>query len=322
MPRGAVDVSCIETNTQILGGKLRLSWPVLVAPTSYQKLAHIAGELDSARAAAAMDTVFVASMAMSYTSEDVACAVDAVAGAAGPALRWQQLYFLNDKVKMMNFVRRVEEHGYSALVVTIDAAVGGLREHAARAGFKFPHDVMWANLGLWPANWNVSAAQVSCTATWQDIKQLCKETRLPIIVKGVMCGADAVTAARCGAAGVIVSNHGGRQLDQCPSTASMLPFICAALRAAGLEASCDVFVDGGIRRGSDVVKAISLGAKAVLIGRPVVWGISCGGCDGALKVLDILKRELRTSMALCGCRSIEEVTSSVLARNHATYTGN
>lgn len=139
--------------------------------------------------------------------------------------------------------------------MTLDGAVGGVRNRGAKAGFKFPSTVEWANLGISPSDWAASAGQVSSTVEWDDVKWLCEVSSLPVFIKGVMCGEDAVKGVECGASGIIVSNHGGRQLDEAPSTLSVLGHVCNALRDAGVYDSCDVLIDGGIRRGSDVVKA-------------------------------------------------------------------
>jgi len=235
------------------------------------------------------------------------------------APQWQQLYFLSTREKTLVFVKRVEKAGFSALVVTVDAAVGGLRERGARADFKFPSDVIWANQGTSPSDWKASAGQVNSRATWEDVAWLCESTSLPVLVKGVMCGDDAVRAVRCGARGIIVSNHGGRQLDQGPSTAAVLPHVVAALWEAGIGEQCDVLVDGGIRRGSDVVKALALGAKAVLVGRPVVWGLAVDGVEGVHDVLTKLKREVEVTMQLCGQVSAQGVDGQVMAAGHREH---
>ena len=207
---------------------------------------------------------------MSHRSEAVA---EAAFAERADASLWQQLYFLSTRAETLDFVRRVERAGYSALVVTVDAAVGGLRERGVRANFAFPEDVRWENADVSPSDWAASAATISPKTTWDDVAWLVKETALPVVVKGVLSPADAVQAAACGAHAVIVSNHGGRQLDDTPSTAAALSHVAAALRDTNVE----VLVDGGIRRGSDVVKALALGATAVLVGRPVLYGLAVDG---------------------------------------------
>ena len=234
------------------------------------------------------------------------------------APQWQQLYFLSTREKTLEFVRRVESANFTALVVTVDAAVGGLRERAARVDFRFPSDVVWANQAISPSDWKASAGLVNSRATWEDVAWLCEATALPVLVKGVMCAGDAIKAVQCGAKGVIVSNHGGRQLDQGPSTAAALPGIVCGLREARLQ--CDVLVDGGIRRGSDVVKALALGADAVLIGRPIVWGLAVDGGDGVADVLRLLKREVMVTMQLCGKVTVAEIDGSAMAAGHGIRT--
>jgi 4-hydroxymandelate oxidase len=318
MPRAAVDMSepvDLSTTVRLGRASLPLEWPVLVAPVSYQQLCHPEGELASARGAASSATPFVASHAMSYTSEEVAAAA---ASADDQAILWQQLYFLSTREATLSFVRRVEATGrFSALVVTVDHAVAGLREGGLRAGFLFPPHVRWANLDASPRDWAQSAAQLSSGVTWEDIRWLCEASRLPVLVKGVMCAEDARRAASSGAVAVIVSNHGGRQLDQGPSTAAVLESVCEALR----EGACDVdvLVDGGIRRGSDVVKALALGAKAVLVGRPVVFGLACDGEAGVRAVLGVLRKEIEATMALCGCKRATDISGLTLARHHLAH---
>lgn len=232
----------------------------------------------------------------------------------------------------MRLVRRAESSGYTALVVTVDHPVLGNRERPKQqqpaGSFAMPSHLELANfagdavLAKLPSSqqkgaqvggpgrsWAQYVAQLyDQSLTWDDIRELVSSTRLPLLVKGVMCGTDAAQAVACGVAGIIVSNHGGRQLDGAAATAQVLPQVAAAVRGSGVP----VLVDGGIRRGVDVVRALALGATAVCVGRPIVWGLALGGTDGVLAVLQTLRRELETAMALCGCPTLADIGPQLL----------
>jgi 4-hydroxymandelate oxidase len=283
--------------------------PILVAPTAFQGMAHPEGEIATVRAAGAAGTIMVLSTLSNTTIEDAASA------ATGPM--WFQLYVFRDRGATAELVRRVEAAGFTAIVVTVDAPVLGRRERDIRNGFRLPPGLNIENLtprgmGDLPAGAGSGlaayfASLLDQSLSWSDVKWLRSLTRLPVLLKGIVRGDDAVRAVECGVAGIIVSNHGGRQLDTAPATIGVLPEIVEAVAGRA-----EVLVDGGIRRGTDVVKALALGAKAKLV-RPVLWGLAVGGEAGVRQVLEMLRVELDCAIALCGCQSIEDVTRDLVA---------
>ncbi len=296
----------------LAGGHTRLSLagrtfehPILVAPVAYQRLAHPEGERAAALGAGAAGAGVVVSAQASVELETIA--TEARAG------WWMQLYLYTDRPFLERLVRRAEAAGCGAFVVTVDAPVSGVRHREWRAGFKLPPEVEAVNLrGLRVAEPVAAPLGESPllggplateAATWDDFSWLRSITRLPIWVKGVLAGEDASQALAEGADGLIVSNHGGRTLDTVPATIEILPEIVAA---AGGRAP--VLLDGGVRRGTDVFKAMALGAKAVLVGRPVVHGLAAAGPLGVAHVLHMLRAELEATMALCGCATLADVT--------------
>ena len=297
-----------DLGTTVLGQPISL--PIGVAPTAFQKLACAAGEIATANAATAARTLFILSSFSNTAMESV------LLRAATP--RWFQLYIYKDRVITEELVRRAEAAGAEAIVVTVDAPGLGTRERDMRNSFRLPDDLALENLvplgkGNFPkVTGSGLAAYVrenfKSDLKFEDLDWLCACTRLPIIVKGVCRGDDARRAAEHGAKAVVVSNHGGRQLDTAPATCEVLPCVAAAVGDG-----CEVYVDGGIRRGSDVLKAIALGARAVLIGRPILWGLCVGGEQGAINVLEILRRELDEAMLLCGCTKVNDINRSLLA---------
>lgn len=299
---GARDIS-----TTVLGREV--SMPVLVAPTAFHKLACEEGEVAAARAAASAGTAFILSSLSNTAMEEV------FAQAARP--RWFQLYIYKDRELTLELVKRAEAAGADAIVLTVDAPGWGNRERDARNGFKLPAGLTVENVapvgkGNFPeVKGSGLAAYVRNhfkeDLSFDDLDWLCRSTGLPVVVKGVCRGDDARRSAEHGGAAVVVSNHGGRQLDTAPATSQALPHV---VDAAG--ELCEIYVDGGIRRGSDVLKAIALGARAVLVGRPVLWGLCSAGEQGALQVLEILRRELDEAMLLCGCSSLAEIDRSLL----------
>lgn len=309
-PRVLVDVSRRSLATRALGCDLAL--PVLVAPTAFHKLAHADGEAATARAARAAGTVMVLSSLSTTAMEDVVAA-----GGAGRV--WFQLYVLKDRGATKALVERAERAGCSALVVTVDAPYLGRRERDVRNRFALPPGLHVANLaGFGRGELPQRAAgsglaayfeeQLDVSVTWDVLAWLRGVTRLPIVLKGVVRADDAHRAVACGAAGVVVSNHGGRQLDGAVASIEALPRVADAVGGAA-----EVFVDGGVRRGVDVVRALALGARAVLLGRPVLWGLAAGGEDGVRRVLALLAAELDLALALCGCRSPSEATRDLVA---------
>ncbi len=288
--------------TTVLGQPI--SMPIVVAPTAFHKLACEAGESAAARAAKAAGTLFILSSLSNTAMEAV------FAQAASP--RWFQLYIYKDRAITRDLVQRAEAAGAEAIVLTVDAPGLGTRERDARNRFRLPDGLAVENLaplgkGQMPevAGSGLAAyvrENFKADLGFDDLDWLCGCTRLPVVVKGVCRGDDARRAAEHGAKAVVVSNHGGRQLDTAPPTCEVLPHV---VEVAG--DLCEIYVDGGIRRGSDVLKAIALGARAVLIGRPILWGLCVDGEGGALQVLEILRRELDEAMLLCGCTKVSDI---------------
>lgn len=312
LPRCLVDVSVRDLSTTVLGR--RVSTPVLVAPTAFQRLAHPDGELATARAAARVGTVMVLSTLATATVEAVAAAYDAARGDAGA--RWFQLYVYRDRSVTRALVDRAEAAGYDALVLTADAPYLGRRLRDVRNGFALPEGVVAANLAGYGRSMVGDAAgdsglaayvsaQLDPSLTWRDVEWLRGVTRLPLVVKGVLRADDARLAATHGASAVVVSNHGGRQLDGAVATADALPRV---VDAVGDE--LEVYVDGGVRNGTDVLRALALGARSVLVGRPVLWGLACDGAAGVAAALGMLTAELDLAMALSGAP-----TASAVARD-------
>lgn len=310
LPRVLVDVARRSTATRVLGHEL--SFPVLAAPTAFHCMAHPEGERATARAVTAAGSVMVLSTLSTQPVEQV------VAAATGPV--WFQLYAYRDRGATRDLVARAEAAGCRALVLTVDAPVLGRRERDVRNRFALPAGMHVANLRGGPQH-EVPAAEhesglaqyfarlVDPALSWDDLAWLRGLTRLPLLVKGVLRPDDARRAAAHGAAAVVVSNHGGRQLDGAVAAVDALPAVAGALAGSG----CEVLVDGGVRRGTDVLRALALGARAVLVGRPLLWGLAVGGEAGVAHVLRLLREEVDHAMALCGCRSVAEVTPDLLA---------
>ncbi len=300
-----------HTRVTLLGRTL--AHPILLAPVAYQRMAHPDGELAAAHAAAALGAGMVLSTQASTPLEAVAQAMLSDAG-RGPL--WFQLYLQHDRGFTRDLVRRAEVAGYEALVLTVDAPTSGARDRERRANFRLPPGIRAVNLeGLPPVTPVELAPGQSAlfdgllrhAPTWDDVVWLQAQTRLPILLKGVLHPDDARQATRLGVAGIVVSNHGGRTLDTVPATAQMLPRIVEAVAGA-----LPVLVDGGIRRGTDVLKAMALGASAVLLGRPYVYGLANAGAMGVAHVLRLLRDELEIAMALCGCRTLDQATPALL----------
>jgi 4-hydroxymandelate oxidase len=305
-PRVLVDVSSVSTATTVLGQPVDL--PVLVAPTAIQVLAHPDGEVATARGAAAAGTLMVLSSLATRSLEDVH-------SAAPPAPRWMQIYVLRDRGRTAELVRRAADSGYGALVLTVDAPVSGLRLRELRGGVHLPSDLELPNL-LGPSTdrareggfMAVVAGEFDPALTEKDIAWLAGLSNLPVVVKGVQRADDAARCVAAGAAAVLVSNHGARQLEDAPPTADILSGVIDTVGDA-----VEVYVDGGIRRAPDVAKALALGARAVLIGRPVIWALATGGADGVSGLLNWFGTELRRTMALCGAPTIADLDRSLVA---------
>ena len=302
------DVSSRDTSVEVLGE--RIAFPVMVAPTAFHRLACAEGECATARAAARAGTIIVLSTLATTVIEDVAAA------AAGP--KWFQLYIYKDRGATADLIRRAESAGCRALVLTVDAQVWGRREADVRNNFKLPDGLTVANLtehakDMFPAGIPGSglaayvAQMLDPSLSWRDLAWLREQTKLPILLKGIVRADDAKLAVEHGVDGVIVSNHGGRQLDTAPATITALPRMVEAV--AG---KIPVLIDGGVRRGTDVVKSIALGAQAVLIGRPILWGLAADGEEGAYRVLEMLRAEFDLAMALCGARTVREIDRNLV----------
>jgi 4-hydroxymandelate oxidase len=304
-PSMLADVHAVDLRTTMLGQPVRA--PYFVAPTAYQGEIHADGERGTARAAGKAGVLAVFSTLSSASLEAIARVVP-----RGP--RWFQLYLQRDFTASTRLVRRAERSGFSALVVTVDAPVLGARDRQVRSGFAFSTPVPVGNGA--DARSPPRAAVLNggryrlpapADQTWEVIDRLGSVTKLPIVVKGVLTADDARRAVDHGARGVVVSNHGGRQLDRAPAALDMLPEVVTAV---GDRA--EVYYDGGIRRGSDVLIALALGARAVGLGRPVLWALAVGGSSGVERFLAMLGEDLATSLALAGRRSVSELDRSVL----------
>ncbi len=305
VPRVLRDLRGGHLRTRLLGREL--AHPLLLAPVAFQKMAHADGELASALAAAMLGAGLVLSSQSSCLLEDVA-RISLAESTRGPL--WFQLYFQHDRGFLRDLIARVESAGYEALVLTVDASCSGARDRERRAGFVLPPGVSAVNLAGLPPQATTSLAPgqsamfdhlLAHAPTWDDIAWLREQTRLPILLKGVLHPDDARLAQEHGAAGVIVSNHGGRTLDTVPATAEMLPRV---RQAVGED--YPLLVDGGIRRGTDILKAIALGANAVLIGRPYVFGLANAGAMGVAHVIRLLCDELEIAMALAGVATLQQ----------------
>lgn len=311
--RVLVDVSRRDLTTTVLGQPVAI--PVLVAPTAFHRLADPEGEVATARAAGAAGTVMILSTLSTSTIEAVASA------SSGPV--WFQLYVYRDRRATEGLVRRAEAAGCRALVLTVDAPLLGRRERDVRNRFRLPPGLAVANLlpegyGEMPpalADSGLAAYVASFldpSLTWRDVAWLRSLTDLPVLVKGIVRPDDALRAADAGVAGVVVSNHGARQLDTAPATIDVLPEVVDALAAHGHR--IEVLMDGGVRRGTDILKALALGARAVLVGRPVLWGLAAHGEAGAAWVLRLLQDELDLAMALAGAPTVAGITRDLIRR--------
>jgi isopentenyl diphosphate isomerase/L-lactate dehydrogenase-like FMN-dependent dehydrogenase len=297
-PRVLVDVGSVTTATTVLGTDI--SMPILVAPTAFHRLAHPDAELATARAAAAAGTVMcLSTLATSGAAE--------VAEAAPDGSLWYQLYWHPDRGLTRAIVEEAAEAGFKAIVLTVDLPVLGNRERDLRTGFTLPDDMVpaFARTAAYGIEGGsaVLGWKVDPRISWRDLEWLRSLSDLPLLVKGVLTAEDALLAVEHACAGIIVSNHGGRQLDGVPASLDALPEV---LEAVGDR--CEVLVDGGVRRGTDVVKALALGARAVLVGRAVLWGLAHDGQAGVERVLALLRAETELALPLAGCTSPQAVT--------------
>jgi 4-hydroxymandelate oxidase len=309
-PRMLAGASTVELATSLFND--RLSWPVGLAPTAFNALGHPDGELCAARAAGARGTLMCGSTIASYPLEDIAAA------SSGPL--WFQLYVYRDREVTRDLVRRAEDAGYRALLLTVDTPRLGRRERDVRNRFVLPTHVRIRNLERYAkagaAGWNGESSFTEYVhrfldpgLSWESVEWLRSISRLPVLVKGILTAEDADLAFSNGASGVVVSNHGGRQLDGAIATIDALPEIVDIVAGRG-----PVLLDGGIRRGTDVLKALALGASAVLIGRPYLWGLATAGEQGVGRVLDLLRAELELAMALSGCPTVSGISRALVRR--------
>ncbi|NHN78277.1 alpha-hydroxy-acid oxidizing protein [Azotobacter chroococcum] len=307
--RALPELTGAHTRLELFGQ--RLEQPILLAPVAYQKLVHPDGELATVLAASAVRAGMVVSTQASVALEDIA------RQAQTPL--WFQLYVQPDREFTRELVRRAEAAGYQALVVTVDAPVNGLRNREQRAGFALPAGIEAVNLRgmrtLPPATSRIGDSPLfggpllAAAPTWRDLAWLRSLTGLPLLVKGVMHPEDACRALAEGIDGIIVSNHGGRILDTQPATIEVLEEIARAV-----EGRVPLLLDGGIRRGTDVFKALALGASAVLVGRPYVFGLAAAGAPGVCHVVQLLRAELEVAMALTGCRTLADMGPGLVDR--------
>jgi isopentenyl diphosphate isomerase/L-lactate dehydrogenase-like FMN-dependent dehydrogenase len=305
-PRMLVDVGEVSTATTVLGTPV--SSPIGIAPVAFQRLAHPDGEPAMARAAAATGSLMCLSTIATAAPREVC---DAAPG----GVRWFQLYLFRDRGVTMALAEEAIDCGYSAIALTVDAPRAGRRERDIRSAFVIPPEVRVPSLdaatgGTAPMSVHEVFAQVDPTLTWKDLERLCSEVDVPVLVKGVLTAEDARLAVEHGAGGVIVSNHGGRQLDGVPASLDALPEVVEEV-----DGRVEVLVDGGIRRGTDALVALALGARAVLVGRPALWGLAVGGEEGARRVLELLNGELELALCLSGCQSPAAVTRAHVSRH-------
>ncbi|HWZ19094.1 MAG TPA: alpha-hydroxy acid oxidase [Ktedonobacteraceae bacterium] len=286
-PRVLMDVSTCDTRTTVLD--TAISMPILVAPTAFHSLAHCAGECATAQATGRSGTLMVVSSSSTRSLEDIA------REARGPL--WFQLY-VHDRKSAEELVHRAMRADFRALVVTVDSPRWGRKERSIRSGFRVPQK----------ANFTSAEAAVDVLPlTWESLTWVRSLTSLPLVLKGILTAEDAVLAVKHGVDGIIVSNHGGRQLDTSIASIDALPEVVEAVGGG-----CEVYLDGGVRRGTDILKALALGARAVLVGRPILWGLASNGEEGVGHVLELLRAELELAMALSGRPTIDSIDRSLV----------
>ena len=299
-PRVLRDVSAPDLSTTVLGTKINL--PVLIAPCGGHKRAHPEGELATYRAATACGTVLAVSANSNTSFEDLAKAAN--------GHLWVQMYPFRDKEMTQDWLRRAKENGYKAVVVTLDSQWPPKRERNIRNNYRRTRGVNYPGASVdTPRPAGRAGEGSDPAATWKDLAWIKAAADLPVVAKGIMTGEDVELCVEVGADGVIVSNHGGRHLDNTLATVEVLSEAVAAANG-----KLEIYLDGGIRRGADVVKAIALGAKAVFIGRPLFWGLAVDGEKGVVRVLDILREEIEITMAKCGRPKIADIDATVVVK--------
>jgi len=289
-PRMLMDVRACDMRTTVLGTPV--SMPILIAPTAFHCLAHPEGECATARAACKAGALMVVSTSSTRSLEDIA--------REASGLLWFQLY-VHDPKSAEELVHRATEAGYRALVITVDSPRWGRKERAIRSHFRLPSHLNKANFT------DEDVAKDHVYITWESLPWLRSLTSLPIVLKGILTAEDAVLAVKHGVDGIIVSNHGGRQLDGVSASIEALPEVVQAVNR-----HCEVYLDGGIRRGTDILKALALGARAVLVGRPILWGLAVNGTEGVSDVLELLRTELELAMVLSGRPTLDSIDSSLV----------
>jgi 4-hydroxymandelate oxidase len=298
-PRVLAEISDPSTSTTVLGEEVSL--PVLIAPVAHQRAVHPEGEVATARAAAGTGTIMCLSTLANASWDEIA---------STGAKRWFQFYVPRDEGLAAEVVGGVREAGFGAIVLTVDTPVLGRRERDLRDVFTTQHELghpALRGVGLTPQS--ALEPMVPSPLRWRDVERLSSSTGLPVVLKGILTAEDALLACEHGAAAIVVSNHGGRQLDCVSATIDALPAIVEAV-----DGRIEVLLDGGVRRGTDVVKALALGAGAVLVGRPAVWGLAVDGEQGVAEVLELLRAEIELALQLVGCRTPAELTRAHVAR--------
>jgi 4-hydroxymandelate oxidase len=306
-PRALVDVSHIDTRSTLFG--CELEFPFLLAPAAYQKMMHAEGEVGSVRGADLSGATYVISSSGSTSLEELS--------EAAQKPLWFQLYMVSDRGFTREVIARVEAAGCPVLIFTVDAPIRGIRDRDVRAQFALPPGIgrrifegLSAAAALSnprPTGRNIYSAHLDPSLTWKDAEWICANTKLPVVIKGIMTGEDARLSLESGAAGVFVSNHGARSVDTLPGAIEALPEVADAV---GRRAP--ILLDGGVRRGTDIVKAIALGASAVMIGRPYLYGLALGGAEGVRRTVDLLRTEFEMAMALTGRSTLGAIDRTVL----------
>lgn len=285
--------------------------PIILAPTAYHKLVHPDGEKATAKAVSLTGNTMCVSAQSSVLLEELA--------AFGADQLWMQLYMRRQRAETLDMIKRAEDSGYRALVITVDAPVSGVRNVEQRSGFALPPHIRAVNLERYQqedipqkkAGSPVFQGMLHNVPDWETLRWISSKSHLPVLVKGILHPLDAERALENGVAGIIISNHGGRTLDTTPATLNLLPLI-----AQKVNGRIPVLIDGNIRRGTDIVKALALGASAVLIGRPVLHALAVGGMSGIAHMLTILQTEFEMAMALCGCEYLADITPDIIFHKH------
>lgn len=304
------DVSKRDLTTNIIGQNI--SMPLIIAPTAFQKMANTEGEIATVKAAGSEGTIMILSTLSNSSFEEV------TEEATGPV--WFQLYVFKDREVTKELIQRAESAGVKALVLTVDAPFLGQRERDVRNKFDLPPGLEVKNLSFVSKDNLIHLGgsglagyikeNIDPSLNWKDIDWLRTVTNLPIIIKGINCKEDALIAVDYKAEGIVVSNHGGRQLDTCKATIDILSEISDAVNG-----ETEILMDGGIRRGTDILKALALGAKAVLTGRPVLWGLACNGEKGVKDILNIFRKEFDLAMSLCGLTDVKMISKEIIHQN-------